>query len=168
MPSRKCTPATSVSTVIAVRPPVSSTAASSPTPITTDASRTARLKYRSMMSNSPRIGCCRCYGPLKVVGIANVARALVEHGVDETEAVRRAGALRERDGFIDDDLRRHVGAYSELHEAEPEYRAADGVELLERAHGVARDELVEHLGIVEHGAQQLAKIEAVRFLKLGL
>src|SRR5690606_15369031 len=43
-----------------------------------------------------------------------------------------------------------------------------GVELLERARGVARDELVEHVGVAEHGAQELAKIEAIGFRELRL
>ena len=92
---------------------------------------------------------------------AQLARALVEHCVHELVAVGGAVALRELHGLVDDDLARHVVAEFQLREPQQQDRSADGVELVEAARGMPRDDGVERRRVVDGHRKQLAEEVAV-------
>src|SRR5690606_24125976 len=116
-----------------------------------------------MMSNSfTRRPPSSARGPAKPLRL----RRLVEHGVDEAEALRGPVALRELDGLVDHDLRRHVRPVPQLRQRDEQNRAADRVELLERAGRKTRDGPIEDRRLVDGESKQDPKVEPIDLREL--
>ena len=157
MPSGKCTPATSVSTVTASEP-VDREHRS----VVADAEDDVAVAVRTREVTRDDFELADQGALLGCTALTRSSReALVEHRVDELVAIGGAVALRELHGFVDDDLARHVVAKLELCESEQQDRSPDGVELVDAARGLPRDDRVERRNVVDDYGEQLTEEVAV-------
>src|SRR5690606_8838520 len=95
------------------------------------------------------------------------SRRLVEERVDEAEAFGGAVALRELDGLVDHDLRRHVRAMFELRQRDEQDRAADRVKLLERTRREPRDRAVEDRRLLDRESEHRPEVGPVALREFG-